>query len=446
MKTLVVVREFARLTTCAIETSLDRATVPQSAFDYLCGLASQFRAGGAQLLQVEGRQWLRLDNYVGIIETPCGTILEILPKHVDAACDKESARELLARMIQASLNLPVREAGPADISLFKAPLSEWVRHHFLSELESLVKCGIKFFYMRVEEEQRHLRGQLDVVRQLRQPPHRSHYFHTRHDVYSLDSPENRLIKAALVRVASTTENPHNWRVSHELLQILCDIPTSLNFALDFRSWRDGRLMAHYASIRQWCQLVLGQHQPVALSGCWHGMSVLFPMEKLFERFVEAVLKRDLKNGVRFIAQSRSEHLCLHQDEGFFQLRPDIVLEEGRRRFVLDTKWKRLNSYARDEKYGIAQSDFYQLFAYGRKYMAANEASKELVLIYPRTANFLSPLPPFAFEPDLTLRILPFDLGARAGEEQLIVPQDMQLAGLLRTPPRPLSLSAPAAAR
>lgn len=55
---------------------------------------------------------------------------------------------------------------------------------------------MKFDYLRVEEEQRNLRGQLDVIRQLRQPPDRSHYFHTRHDVYSLDSPENRLINGS----------------------------------------------------------------------------------------------------------------------------------------------------------------------------------------------------------------------------------------------------------
>lgn len=125
MKKAVVVREYARLTTGQLEhPSLDRATVTKSVFDYLCRLAGQFRASGAQLLEVEGSQWLRLDNFVGILETPCGTTLEILPKHHDAESSEEASRALLARMIQAALDLPARQVGSADIALFRAPLSE----------------------------------------------------------------------------------------------------------------------------------------------------------------------------------------------------------------------------------------------------------------------------------------------------------------------------------
>jgi 5-methylcytosine-specific restriction enzyme subunit McrC len=427
LKNRVVVREYAKLTTCPVEKSLDRATVSRSAFDYLCRLASQFRTGGAQLLEVEGSQWLRLDNYVGVLETPCGTTLEILPKHVDAEGSEEEARALLARMIQAALDLPARQVGPADLALFKAPLSEWVRRQFLRALEHLIKRGMKFDYLRVEEEQRHLRGQLDVIRQLRQRPDRGHYFHTRHDVFSLDFPENRLIRTALARVAASTQDPTNWRSSHELLQVLAEVPISRNVASDFKAWRGGRLMAHYAEILPWCQLVLGQHVPLAVQGDWHSMSLLFPMEKLFERFVEAALRRDLRKTVRLRAQSREAHLCRHEGKGFFQLRPDMVLDDGERRIILDAKWKRLDATARDKKYGIAQSDFYQLYAYGHKYIEASQPGKELVLIYPKTSTFSTPLPPFIFASDMMLWVLPFELGDKPGEEKLIVTSTMQLA-------------------
>lgn len=430
MKHIIVVREYAKLTTCPVESGLDRATVSQSAFEYLCRLASQFRASGAQLLEIEGSQWLRLDNFVGILETPCGTTLEILPKHVDIDSAKEEARALLARMIQASLDLPVRHVGTADLALFRSPLSEWVRRQFLCELEHLVKRGMKFDYLRIEEEQRHLRGQLDLIRQLRQTPDRNHYFHTRHEVFSLDFPENRLIKTALARVANSTQDPVNWRLSHELLQVLSDLPTSHNLPLDFKAWRKGRLMAHYTCILPWCQLVLGQNLPLAVHGDWHGMSLLFPMEKLFERFVEASLRRDLTKAARLTAQSRETHLCQHEGNGFFQLRPDMIVDHGELRIILDAKWKRLNGEARDKKYGIAQSDFYQLFAYGHKYIEASQLHKELVLIYPKTPTFSTPLPPFSFAPGMTLWVLPFDLGSKAGNEKLILPSTMQLRNAL----------------
>ena len=41
-------------------------------------------------------------------------------------------------------------------------------------------------------------------------------------------------------------------------------------------------MAHYQAIKPWCELILNQQMPIAVSGEWRGMSLLFPMEKLFE--------------------------------------------------------------------------------------------------------------------------------------------------------------------
>ena len=100
-------------------------------------------------------------------------------------------------MLQAILNLPApREVGVADVVQFKRPLHEWVIAQFLAELDVLIKRGIRFDYQRIEEEQRYLRGQLNVVGQMRQPPGRQHIFQIRHDVFLPDRPENRLIKAA----------------------------------------------------------------------------------------------------------------------------------------------------------------------------------------------------------------------------------------------------------
>ena len=74
----VTAREYARLgkSDQPIDTqSLDYAEVSQSAFDYLCELQASFRSNGANLLHIDGAQKLRLDQYVGVIETPCGTRL-----------------------------------------------------------------------------------------------------------------------------------------------------------------------------------------------------------------------------------------------------------------------------------------------------------------------------------------------------------------------------------
>ena len=416
----VRVREHAWLCTEAVTPSLDWAQVSPSAFDYLCQLSERFSRGGARLVQVEGRQRLRLDNYVGVLQTPCGTVIEIVPKHHAAGGSLEEARALLRKLLLALLELPTREVGTADLQLFDAPLSEWVMHRFLHALDELVVRGLRMDYLRVEEELRFLRGQLNLNAQLRQPPGKSHQFQVRHDLYGPDRPENRLLKLALERVRQTTQSPENWRLAQELSVRLHEIPASRQVAQDLRAWSTDRLMAHYRAVKPWCELILNQHMPLAVAGDYQGISLLFPMEKLFERFVTGWLRRRLAPGGDLRTPARSLSLCTHADAPIFQLEPDIFIRYGAQRWVLDTKWKLLNAGDRKSKYGLNQSDFYQLYAYGQKYL---EGTGCLALIYPRTEQFEAPLAPFQFDERLALEVLPFDLEAEEllGWERLGLP-------------------------
>lgn len=405
----ITVREYARLTTEPVTSSLDCAQVSPSAFDWLCELQASFSRSGASLVQQDGRRALKLDSHVGIIETPCGTRLEILPKHTeDGHCEQQS-RVLLQRMLQTVLDLRAREAGPANLRLFaNVPLSEWVMRQFLHGLDHLVKRGVRFDYRRVEEEQRFLRGQLNVVAQMRQPPGRQHHFQISHDVFLADRAENRLLRLALKRVCKSTQEADNWRLAHELRSLLVEIPPSRDIRQDFRLWQNDRLMAHYQPLRPWCELILGEQSPLAVSGDWRGISLLFPMEQLFEQYVEILLRRQLADGAKLRAQLSRHSLCEHFGQPIFRLRPDLLLEHGSQRWVLDTKWKLLNASDPDSKYGLNQADFYQLYAYGQKYL---QGSGEMLLIYPRTEHFSEPLKPFDFSEQLRLWVIPFDLEA-----------------------------------
>ena len=175
------------------------------------------------------------------------------------------------------------------------------------------------------------------------------------------------------------------------------------------------MLAHYKCVKPWCELVLGDSMPVAFSGSTEGLSLLFPMERLFQDHVASVLERSLAPSATIERQKSSANLCEHRGRGFLNLRPDLWVEHGSLRWVLDTKWKRLDVRAQTDAasgtgYGMAASDLYQVFAYGRKYM---ERGGVCVLIYPKTAAFPAPLPPFRMDDGLTLEVVPFDLDAGA---------------------------------
>lgn len=405
----IVIREYARLTTAELtECSLDEAQVSESAFNWLCRESERLQRSGAALVQVDSRRYLRLDNYVGVIETPCGTRIEILPKVTEAGEGAPIARRLLRKILATCLEVPSRESSPTSLQTFDAPLTEWVMRLFLQSLDTLVKRGIRFDYHSEREEQRYLRGRLDVNRQLRQPPGREHLFQIEHDVFDADRPENRLLRSALDHVCRRTREAGNWRLSHELAAYLAPVPASSDVASDFRRWLGDRLLAHYQPVRPWCALILGEQTPLSLLGNWHGNSLLFPMEKLFERYVEVCLRRTLPGDSVLTPSACHHHLTTHKGESWFLLKPDFLLQHDNRTWVLDTKWKLLDQAlgTAKDKYGLSQADFYQLFAYGQRYLSG---AGDLFLVFPMTASFERPLGPFVFSQALRLWVVPFDL-------------------------------------
>lgn len=404
---LVTVREYARLTIGPLsETSLDQATISRAAFDWLCHEAQCYRAGDAALVQVDDRRWLRLDNYVGVIEAPDGTRIEILPKHAGQPTSESAARDVLYRMLLACLNLPAKDAGPTSLRTFKTPINEWIIQQFLSELDALVRKGLRFDYRPIEEELRFLRGRLLVSRQVRQSAGRQHLFQVEHQVFDVNRVENRLIRSALDKVTGMTRDAENWRLASKLAHQLASIEPSNDVAGDFRRWNNDRLMRHYGVIRSWCELILSDRTPLSIMGQWRGRSLLFPMEKVFERFVESCLRKRLPPGARVQPQAASEWLCHTSMRKMFQLRPDFLVRYKDETWVVDAKWKLLDNEDLEATYGIAQTDFYQLFAYGHRYLGGRG---RMALIYPSTARFLRPLETFRFDDELSLDVIPLDL-------------------------------------
>lgn len=391
------------------EPSLDRAWISESAFEWLLALNQRVRSSGAELVQQDGRKSLRLDNYVGYLQTQCGTQIEILPKHHGSGDSVESTRRLLQRMILNAMDLPTRTTDAASLQVSNSPLPEWLAAQFLRELDTLVRRGVRFQYERVEEERRFLRGQLDVAQAIRQRPDRRHLFPIRHDLHTPSRPENRLLRSCLDHIVRHSRDAGNWRRASELRELFSEVPRSANVPLDFSRWGRDRLVAHYQAIRPWCQLILREQAPLAVRGGWEGISLLFPMEKLFERYVGTWLRKRLRRGAVLRAPAASRYLCEHDGRSLFRLEPDFLIEYQAKSWILDAKWKRLNNDA-SQKHGISQGDLYQLFAYGQHYL---HGQGEMFLVYPKVDGFPE-LAAFKMKEALELCAVAFDLEAEAG--------------------------------
>ena len=141
------------------------------------------------------------------------------------------------------------------------------------------------------------------------------------------------------------------------------------------------------------------------------------MESLFEKYVHKVLEKQIQPlGYSIIAQLTGRHLS--QQPKAFSLKPDLGIYDKDKKLIciVDTKWKLIDSNAKyddgkqDVKSGVAQSDVYQMFAYGHKYLSGRG---HLVLMYPSWSGFKERLPTFYLDAaqQLILDVVPFDLNA-----------------------------------
>lgn len=410
MKTITVT-EFSRLTTETVDAPrLDRASLPVEDFQALCRLNEQRQAGEAPLVQMQSRTTLRLCNYVGLLQTSRETCIEILPKTTARAESAERQRGLLLKMLRVVYNLPCRESGPAMLRTMAGPLREWLIRQFLDALHALLRKGLCFSYNRTAEEKPFLRGRLDVGKQIVQPPQRRHLLPIRHYVFSADSPEHRLLRSALDRCAAVSQDMENNRRAMPLRAAFAEVRPSRCVPEDFRRWRTSRLMAHYQRIRPWCELILGQDMPAFLAGQHYGISMLFPMEKLFERYVGACLRRQIAADARLCEQESTHWLCTRGGRPSFALRPDIRIRRAGKEWLLDCKWKRLADKCHPQ-------DIYQMFAYGQICL---QGTGDMALVYPYHEHFPDNIElsePYCFSDSLRLWILAFDVYA----DKLLLP-------------------------
>jgi 5-methylcytosine-specific restriction enzyme subunit McrC len=377
-----------------------------------------------RLLQLRRRfnmEVLQVQNYAGVIFTPDKTQIEVLPK-IGKSFKGEGtgksergyikARQSLLIMLRALKGFSHIQTSSANIASQKIPLLEVFISQFLNSVNVLVKRGLRSDYVRREDNLAFLKGKLNVGKQLKHNYINKHKFYCEYDEFLLDRPANRLLHSALRKVKTISRSAANQKLLQELEFIFHEVPQSSDYKLDFTNVKLDRGMNYYQVPLAWCKLILEGLSPQSMKGESHAVSLLFPMEKVFEDYVAKVLKDQLAvthPELTISSQVTGEYLARYDGRDKFSLRPDLVIKQGKaNQIVLDTKWKLLDTKLSNSN--ISQSDIYQLFAYAKKYLGADTEGQDVVLIYPSQDNFSEPLSsPFELGDGHRLWIVPFEI-------------------------------------
>lgn len=395
-----------------------------------------------------GRRYIRTGRFVGTIQTKDGQIIEILPKIYKSSGqqedDKETCRKVFLNMLRHFSDTKAKTFQNTGLDTRKNfPILEVYISNYIAAVEELVLGGLKKNYSRVSENQKFLKGKLDIPRHISKNIADKSRFAIQYNKYIEDIPQNRIVVSTLRKLYEVSHSTTNKARISSLLGLLSDISSSSNVENDLKlSLSTNRLFSAYDMLIKWSSQFLLNKGFTNFSGTCVNQSLLFQAERLFENFVAYLFKKyaptyDVSNPIT--ADAQNTRYCLvdrHSDgKGMFRLRPDIVVETDKDNthyecIIIDTKWKAIDGENPNRNYLIDMKDMYQLYAYGQKYSqgesprVGHTVVPKLILLYPYSEKFTQPLPKFVYEDildryGLSLMVVPFDLtDSRSYEKQV----------------------------
>ena len=171
------------------------------------------------ILAETARPSLQAGQVVGVLTTP-GASIEILPKIEGRGAG--AVRYALTRMLAVAWGLPIAASEPAMLATQRDDLLEVLVRLFADRLLVAVRRGLPHRYRRREDDLRFLRGKLDIHRQFTRHAVRSDLLACRFEELSVDTPLNRVLKAAVRRLAITSRSdakPTQARRTHGALRV-----------------------------------------------------------------------------------------------------------------------------------------------------------------------------------------------------------------------------------
>ncbi|MBV1692070.1 McrC family protein [Novosphingobium sp. G106] len=335
---------------------------------------------------------LRAKQMVGVIAAP-GCSLEILPKVDPDGPDEgaSSVRRRLVQMLDVALGLEIGEGISAGMGQQSDSLLELLIRLFADRLLAETRRGLPRAYLPVEEDLPSLRGRIDVARQFTVNAVRPDRLACRYDALSSNIPLMQVMKTCVLYLRRHARAVETQRRLDELRFVLADIGELPLAALPWERIQIDRTSRRWETLFKLAKLFLrrewqGTHRDCARED---GITLLFPMNKLFEAYIAALLRRALRGTDIDVHEQGGLRYCLgewSEDEETrghtFQTRPDILLRRGDKELaVIDTKWKSLPADPLSRKKGLSQADVYQMMAYARLYQCPR-----LMLLYPTRPN------------------------------------------------------------
>ncbi|MBP1547708.1 MAG: hypothetical protein J6A37_14075 [Oscillospiraceae bacterium] len=344
------------------------------------------RGINSYMLNAEGEgdsRILRAGGYVGTLVFKDGTQIEILP-YLSAKNKKGeilSNKRVFLNMLKSMRNLPLTNFNLNTKAAENLNVFESFILAFINEVTGIVKNGLKQSYRPYEDNEHFLKGKVIYAKHATKNFAHKDKFYVQYDVFTIDRPENRLIKSTLKYLKNITSSARSRNKLDSLIANFDGVEYSQNYKQDFSASVLDRSMAGYGNALKWAEIFLLSRHVTVTSGRNVAYAVIFPSGELFDNYTAYCLGRMLDNQ-RFrseLQKKRYPRLNRPMPRDSAQALAVMTSRADGMRVVFDSKWQVLSSD--DENMGIYQTDIYDLYNLLEMYRA-----QSVCYIYPLTGE------------------------------------------------------------
>jgi len=211
------------------------------------------------VVQKDGINCFAAGPYCGFACFSDGTLVEVLPP---VGRDRDFARKVLCSEF-------CRRCGfRFDPSYFKIDMNfmEFIISVFAGETMKIIKSGVLSAYASREENMTAVHGTIMFAENIRRNLVHRERLYVRHDVFTPDRAENRIIKSAAALFIKVTNDPRSSHLLNEALSYLDEVRMPRDIPSEFTMCINTRNTKKYSTILNICRMLFANDSGTAFSG------------------------------------------------------------------------------------------------------------------------------------------------------------------------------------
>lgn len=309
---------------------------------------------------------IKFGNYVGVIQIG-GLTIEILPKaDNNENADKNVWQNVLLNMLKVCKYVRFDTVSETKLKKRYHSILDLYFQLYLDEIDRLVKKGLIKKYRRNHSNQNAMKGKLLFSQNIQQNLVHKERFFCEHQLYDRNHLLHQILYKGLLVMKSFVNDALKDKVNR-LLYEFRDFEVLNIQNKHFDKIIFDRKNHDYQKALEIAKIIILNYSPSLNYGSENLLALLIDMNALWEEYIFRILQKHKTDEMEVSFQNSDKFWEQRK------IRPDIVLKTKDEMFIIDTKWKIIDSG------NPSDDDLKQMFVYNLHWKA-----EKSLLLYPMT--------------------------------------------------------------